>query len=95
MSTTNAPAGASAQGLAQSGEPQRAQAFRSYFLSDPTRIAQSILGLIWLLDGGLQFQSFMYSKGFIESITALAPGSEQRIKRRHPQAHEVRRRREM
>jgi len=27
-----------------------------------------------LLDGGLQFQSFMYSRGFVESITSLAPG---------------------
>jgi hypothetical protein len=30
--------------------------------------------LIWLLDGGLQFQSFMYSRGFIQLITAQASG---------------------
>lgn len=74
MSTTNAPAGASAQAVAHSGEPRRPQAFRAYFFSDATRTVQSVLGLIWLLDGGLQFQSFMYSRGFIESITSQAPG---------------------
>ena len=26
------------------------------------------LGLIWLLDGALQFQSFMYSKGFLKEV---------------------------
>jgi hypothetical protein len=74
MSTSNAPAGASAQAVAHSGEPRRAQAFRAYFFSDATRVVQSILGLIWLLDGALQFQSFMYSRGFIETITSQASG---------------------
>ena len=37
-------------------------AARAYFASDARRIAQTALGLIWLLDGALQFQSFMYSK---------------------------------
>jgi hypothetical protein len=46
----------------------------SYFASDPTRALQSALGLIWLLDGGLQFQSFMYSHGFIEMLTGLTAG---------------------
>jgi hypothetical protein len=32
------------------------------------------LGLIWLLDGALQFQSFMYSKGFVQVITGTAAG---------------------
>jgi hypothetical protein len=74
MSTSNAPAGASAQAVAHDGEPRRAQAFRAYFFSDGTRTVQSLLGLVWLLDGGLQFQSFMYSRGFIEFITSQAPG---------------------
>ena len=47
---------------------------RANFFSDPTRTAQTVLGLIWLLDAGLQFQSFMYSRGFIAMITAMAPG---------------------
>jgi hypothetical protein len=33
-----------------------------------------VLGLIWLLDGALQFQSFMYSKGFVHVITGLEAG---------------------
>jgi hypothetical protein len=30
--------------------------------------------VVWLLDGGLQLQSFMYSKGFVEMLMADAPG---------------------
>ena len=47
---------------------------RAYFASDPRRTIQSALGLVWLLDGGLQFQSFMYSHGFIEFLTKNAEG---------------------
>lgn len=47
---------------------------RDYFASDPRRAIQSALGLIWLLDGGLQFQSFMYSNGFVEFLTKNAEG---------------------
>jgi hypothetical protein len=45
-----------------------------YFGSDRLRVAQTTLGLIWLLDGGLQFQSFMYSKGFPAMLLAMASG---------------------
>lgn len=41
------------------------------------RKVQIALGLIWLLDGALQFQSFMYSQGFIsevvEPMTVMQP----------------------
>jgi hypothetical protein len=47
---------------------------RAYFFSDPRRTVQTTLGLIWLLDGALQFQSFMYGKGFISSLTAMRAG---------------------
>jgi hypothetical protein len=47
---------------------------RTYFASDSRRAIQTILGLIWLLDGGLQFQSFMYGKGFIQFLTNLTAG---------------------
>ncbi|HEV7941706.1 MAG TPA: hypothetical protein VGP17_02755, partial [Solirubrobacteraceae bacterium] len=47
---------------------------RAYFFSDTRRTLQTVLGLIWLLDGGLQFQSFMYSHGFIEMLTGLTSG---------------------
>jgi hypothetical protein len=38
------------------------------------RTVQTVLGLIWLLDGGLQFQSFMYSHGFIAMLQASGAG---------------------
>jgi hypothetical protein len=47
---------------------------RDYFWSDNARRVQTVLGLIWLLDGGLQFQSFMYSKGFIQLLQGLTGG---------------------
>lgn len=47
---------------------------RAYFFSDSRRTLQTVLGLIWLLDGGLQFQSFMYSHGFIEMIMGTTSG---------------------
>ena len=33
-----------------------------------------MLGLIWVLDGALQFQSFMYGKGFIQLLQGLTGG---------------------
>jgi hypothetical protein len=47
---------------------------RTYFASDVGRSLQTALAIIWLLDGGLQFQSFMYSKGFTQMLTGMAPG---------------------
>jgi hypothetical protein len=50
---------------------------RAYFWSDGIRRAQTVLALVWVLVGGLQFQSFMYGKGFIQLIqglTASQPG---------------------
>jgi hypothetical protein len=47
---------------------------RYYFASDSRRAFQTMLGLIWLLDGALQFQPFMYSKGFIQMLTATGAG---------------------
>jgi hypothetical protein len=47
---------------------------RAYFASDSRRTIQTVLGLIWLLDGALQFQGFMYSKGFIQMLTGMASG---------------------
>lgn len=44
---------------------------RAQFFPDSTRGAQTVLGLIWLLDAGLQFQSFMYSKGFVAMLTSM------------------------
>lgn len=62
-------------GIAVGTERARLAAkLREYFFSDPTRTAQTVLGLIWLLDAGLQFQSFMYSRGFISMVTTMAAG---------------------
>ena len=47
---------------------------RAYFASDTRRTLQTVLGLIWLLDGVLQFQSFMYGKGFISMLTGMTAG---------------------
>jgi hypothetical protein len=47
---------------------------RAYFAEDARRTIQTVLGLFWLLDGALQFQSFMYSKGFVQTIFATASG---------------------
>ena len=47
---------------------------RAYFWSDNRRAVQSVLGLVWLLDGGLQFQSFMYSKGFVGELAGGSMG---------------------
>jgi cytochrome oxidase Cu insertion factor (SCO1/SenC/PrrC family) len=47
---------------------------RGYFASDSARAFQTALGVIWLLDAGLQFQSFMYSSGFVQFIEGNATG---------------------
>jgi hypothetical protein len=47
---------------------------KSYLFSDSRRSIQTVLGLIWVLDGALQFQSFMYGKGFIQFLTNLTGG---------------------
>ncbi|MEA2199335.1 MAG: hypothetical protein QOJ25_3386 [Solirubrobacteraceae bacterium] len=46
---------------------------RGYFFSDSRRSVQSLLGALWVLAGALQFQSFMYGKGFIDLLTGMAP----------------------
>src|ERR1700742_3167381 len=47
---------------------------RADFWSDQVRRGQTVLGLLWLLDGGLQFQSFMYSHGFPALLVSSAQG---------------------
>lgn len=71
MSTTTAEAGGRLSGRREAGVLSR---LRLYFASDPRRALQSALGLLWLLDGALQFQSFMYSKGFIDMLTQMMSG---------------------
>jgi hypothetical protein len=71
MSTTASGVRAGAADLPPRVSAERA---RAYFASDASRTMQTALGLIWLLDGGLQFQSFMYGKGFIQMLTGMAAG---------------------
>jgi hypothetical protein len=47
---------------------------RTYFADSPARTLQTVLGVVWLLDGGLQLQSFMYSRGFVAMIKGAAVG---------------------
>jgi hypothetical protein len=54
--------------------PRALETLRAYFASDSRRAVQTALGLIWLLDGGLQFQSFMYSHGFVQMLTGMESG---------------------
>lgn len=71
--TTTAP-GVRGRGSSESGGTTLITGARAYFASDTARTVQTVLGLIWLLDGGLQFQSFMYSKSFIQMLTGMTPG---------------------
>jgi cytochrome oxidase Cu insertion factor (SCO1/SenC/PrrC family) len=45
-----------------------------YFAADSRRAFQTALGALWLLDGALQFQPFMYSKGFVQTLRGVASG---------------------
>src|ERR1700758_2101442 len=71
MSTGTAEVGGT---LAGKGDAAVLSRLRLYFASDTRRALQTALGLLWLLDGALQFQSFMYSKGFIGVLTDMASG---------------------
>jgi len=58
----------------RAGDTTINQRLRSYFASDAARTAQVALGVIWLLDGGLQFQALMYSHAFPRSLVFNAAG---------------------
>jgi hypothetical protein len=45
-----------------------------YFASDARRAVQSALGLLWLLDGALQLQPYMYSQASLAGLRANATG---------------------
>ena len=71
MSTSAADARAPALPEASASASSKA---RAYFASDARRTIQTVLGLVWVLDGALQFQSFMYGKGFIQFLQGLTGG---------------------
>jgi hypothetical protein len=69
-----APAGALGLRPCARTAPSPGARLYEYFWSDAARRVQTVLGLIWLLDGGLQFQSFLYSRGFLQMIVSGARG---------------------
>lgn len=60
--------------MASSRRSRLGSSLRVNFFPDSIRTAQTVLGLIWLLDAGLQFQSFMYSRGFVALLTSMSSG---------------------
>jgi spore coat protein A, manganese oxidase len=56
--------------------PSLAEA-REYLASDSARAVQVVLGLFWLIDGGLQFQPFMYSPGWVQQLASMQAGQPQ------------------
>ena len=60
--------------MASSRRSRLGSSLRVNFFPDSIRTAQTVLGLIWLLDAGLQFQSFMYSRGFVSLLTGMSSG---------------------
>lgn len=53
--------------------PARARAWQ-WATADPAATVRVCLGLLWILDGALQFQAFMYSRGFTQSLVSTASG---------------------
>ena len=74
MTSSTGAANLERDALGRSQRPSLVAVLRAYFASDPARMVQTLLGLIWLLDGALQFQSFMYSRGFLQLLLAGAAG---------------------
>jgi hypothetical protein len=72
MSTSAAEVSAGA--VTGAGGRSFASELRAYFASDSSRTVQTALGLIWLLDGALQFQSWMYTNGFTRMLQGMMPG---------------------
>ena len=66
-------AGSRAVPAAAGGESAGARV-KTYFFSDSRRSIQTVLGLIWVLVGALQFQSFMYGKGFVQMLQGMTAG---------------------
>ena len=56
---------------------------RSFSLVRTQRSLQVILGLFWLLDAGLQFQPFMFGKGFTDTYLLGSAQGQDVYKRQH------------
>jgi hypothetical protein len=71
MSQVAAPAGGRSAFRSRLGSEARPAAVRP----DARRALQLGLAAIWLLDGVLQYQPFMYTKAFAQSLAATAAGN--------------------
>lgn len=67
-------AGVRACGVATPARRLMAAHACAHVFCDRRRTVQTVLGVIWLLDGGLQLQPFMYGRGFIRMLTGMAAG---------------------
>lgn len=75
--SSNSVGAAAARGDAHTGPSAvhgHLAGLHDYFAADGIRTAQTLLGLLWLLDGGLQLQSFMYSHAFARTLYEGAAG---------------------
>ncbi|HEY1920558.1 MAG TPA: hypothetical protein VGH27_33735 [Streptosporangiaceae bacterium] len=76
MSESTAAAPGRAQpGRAQPGRAAPSPAAAAWTAPDARRLLQLALAAIWLLDGVLQYQSFMFSRGFAQMLAAGAVGN--------------------
>ncbi|HEX4221606.1 MAG TPA: multicopper oxidase domain-containing protein, partial [Pseudonocardiaceae bacterium] len=50
---------------------------RASVASKPTRAIRVVLGLFWLIDGGLQFQPFLYSADWLQQLSGMETGQPQ------------------
>jgi hypothetical protein len=65
----------SARGLASPHNPAAASAADTWHAPDARRVLQLVLAFIWVLDGILQFQSFMFTNGFSQMLAGTADGN--------------------
>src|ERR1700744_4140283 len=49
----------------------------AYLASGGLRAARVALGLSWVIDGGLQFQPFMYTHGWVQQLSSAEAGQPQ------------------
>jgi len=59
----------------QRGRPDGSAESLSRYSPDPRRLLQLALAGIWLIDAVLQFQSFMFSRGFSQMLAGTASGN--------------------
>ena len=64
----------SRQAAARGGAARRGDAVAARGAADARRVLQLALAGLWLLDGVLQYQAFMFTKGFSQMLADTAGG---------------------